>query len=167
MAHTQGKKHQTNLRRRAAREQKQSALDGTGSAPVTTKQMKRAPVFHKIGRPGYRVIKQFDPETGQKGLLFQINYPDIEKGIQPRHRFISTFSQRVEPSDPRYQYILFAARPYETIAFKIPNLQVERDMQMYKDKIFFDWDREKKTFSLQIQFKKTEDDAPHSAPQEV
>lgn len=26
----------------------------------------------KIGRPGYRVTKQFDPETKQRSLLFQV-----------------------------------------------------------------------------------------------
>lgn len=26
----------------------------------------------KIGRPGYRVTKQFDPETNQRSLLFQV-----------------------------------------------------------------------------------------------
>lgn len=31
--------------------------------------------FVKIGRPGYRVTKQRDPETGQQSLLFQIDYP--------------------------------------------------------------------------------------------
>jgi splicing factor 3A subunit 2 len=32
----------------------------------------------KIGRPGYRVIKQKDPDSGQKSLLFEIEYPEIE-----------------------------------------------------------------------------------------
>lgn len=31
--------------------------------------------FVKIGRPGYRVTKQRDPENGQQSLLFQIDYP--------------------------------------------------------------------------------------------
>jgi hypothetical protein len=26
----------------------------------------------KIGRPGYRVTKQFDPDTKQRSLLFQV-----------------------------------------------------------------------------------------------
>jgi hypothetical protein len=28
--------------------------------------------FVKIGRPGYKVTKQRDPETGQQSLLFQV-----------------------------------------------------------------------------------------------
>ena len=38
----------------------------------------------KIGRPGYKVVKQMDPETKQRSLLFQIDYPEIEEGLQPR-----------------------------------------------------------------------------------
>jgi splicing factor 3A subunit 2 len=31
--------------------------------------------FVKIGRPGYRVTKQREPESAQQSLLFQIDYP--------------------------------------------------------------------------------------------
>jgi hypothetical protein len=47
----------------------------------------------KIGRPGYRVTKQFDPETKQRSLLFQIEYPEIEDNTKPRHRFMSSYEQ--------------------------------------------------------------------------
>jgi splicing factor 3A subunit 2 len=50
----------------------------------------------KIGRPGYRVIKERDDETNQLSLTFYIDYPEIEKGIRPRYRFMSAFEQRVE-----------------------------------------------------------------------
>ena len=40
---------------------------------------------------------------------------------QPRHRFMSAYEQRQEPADKNYQYILVAAAPYETVAFKVPN----------------------------------------------
>lgn len=163
LAHTQAKKHQMNMKRRAAREQKLNAFEhgggvGGGAAPVGKASMQQKVRFHKIGRPGYRVTKQFDPETRQRGLLFQINYPDVEKGIQPRHRIISAYAQKRELPDPKYQYLLFAARPYETIAFKIPALPLERDMVTHKDTVFFDWDRERKVFSMQILFKPLEGD---------
>jgi len=105
----------------------------------------------KIGRPGYRVTKQKDPETGQKSLLFYIEYPEIEPGGQPRHRFMSSFEQKIEPSDKNYQYLLFAAEPYETIGFKIPNKEIERDPST--GKFYYNWDREKSAFTLQIHFK--------------
>ena len=158
LAHTQAKKHQANLRRRAAREQKLNAFDGAGPSLAAVAKTARKPVkFHKIGRPGYRVTKQYDPETQQKGLLFQIQYPQIESGIQPRHRIISSYAQKIEAPDPNFQYLLFAARPYETIAFKIPSLPIERDMVKFKDKVFTDWDRERKIFSMQILFRDVDD----------
>lgn len=92
--------------------------------------------FVKIGRPGYKVTKQRDPESGQQSLLFQvsnqviwnlnlgftllqIDYPEIVDNIVPRHRFMAAYEQRVEPPDKKWQYLLFAAEPYETIAFKV------------------------------------------------
>ena len=104
-----------------------------------------------------RVTKQYDPETNQIALLFQILYPKISKNSQPRHRIISAYTQKIEAPNNNYQYILFAAEPYETIAFKIPNKPLENDMEKYGDKIFVDWDRNRKLFSVQIQFKNPEE----------
>ena len=42
-----------------------------------------------------------------------------EEGIQPRHRFMSSYEQKVEPPDKNYQYVLFACDPYETVGFKV------------------------------------------------
>ena len=99
LAHTQGKRHQMNLARRAAKE----AAEAPGSAPHVARAqvtIKRRTI--KIGKPGYRVTKQRDAETGQRCLLFQVDYPEIEDGVQPRHRFMSAYEQRVEPPDKRY-----------------------------------------------------------------
>ena len=49
----------------------------------------------------------------------QIDYPEIGDGITPRHRFMSAYEQRIEPPDKTWQYLLLAAEPYETIAFKV------------------------------------------------
>ncbi len=54
----------------------------------------------------------------------QVEYPEIEEGIKPRHRFMSAYEQRVETADKGVQYLIFAAEPYENIAFKIPNNEV-------------------------------------------
>lgn len=53
--------------------------------------------------------------------FYQIDYPEIAEGIGPRHRFMSAYEQRIEPPDRRWQYLLMAAEPYETIAFKVSN----------------------------------------------
>lgn len=145
LAHTQGKRHQMNLARRAAKEQKDQPLQ---PQPLKPKMVPRKTV--KIGRPGYHVTKSVDQETGQKSLLFQIQYPQIEEGLQPRHRFMSAFEQKVDlPPDKNYQYLLFAADPYETIAFKIPNKPIDKS----EGKFWTSWEKDKLLFTLQLHFK--------------
>lgn len=151
LAHTQGKRHQQNLAKRAAREAAEKA-----AAPAP---QKRAPIKKtvKIGRPGYRVTKQFDMNTQQRSLLFQVEYPEIEEGIKPRHRFMSAYEQRVETADKGVQYLIFAAEPYENIAFKIPNNEVDRT----DGHMFTHWDPDAKVFSLQFYFARPRE---HGAP---
>eukprot|EP00914_Ancora_sagittata_P031891 GHVO01064642.1.p1 GENE.GHVO01064642.1~~GHVO01064642.1.p1 ORF type:complete len:237 (+),score=31.72 GHVO01064642.1:29-739(+) len=147
LSHSQGRKHQTNLSRRAAKEKKDE--------PIVLPQPKKITQHRtvKIGRPAYRVTKMRNQSTEQKALLFEIEYPEIEENITPAHRFMSAFEQRVEPSDPKYQYIIFAADPYENIAFKIPNMEVDQAEGLYE----YDWDNVTKKYSVQIHFKKRED----------
>ncbi|KAK4272818.1 hypothetical protein QN277_021321 [Acacia crassicarpa] len=144
LAHTQGKRHQTNLAKRAAREAKEAPAQ---PQPHKRKVSVRKTV--KIGRPGYRVTKQYDPETNQRSLLFQIEYPEIEDLTKPRHRFMSSYEQRVQPFDKRYQYLLCAAEPYETIAFKVPSTEIDKTTP----KFFSHWDPDTKMFTLQLYFK--------------
>jgi hypothetical protein len=51
--------------------------------------------------------------------MFFLLPTEIAEGIAPRHRFMSAYEQKVEPPDRKWQYLLFAAEPYETIAFKV------------------------------------------------
>jgi splicing factor 3A subunit 2 len=44
------------------------------------------------------------------------------------------------------QYLLFAADPYETIGFKIPNLKIDKS----EGRFFSNWDKDGKTFTLQV-----------------
>ena len=64
----------------------------------------------------------------------QVEYPEIEADSKPRHRFMSAYEQKKEAWDKKYQYLLFAADPYEVIAFKVPNIEVERN-----EKFFSHW----------------------------
>mmetsp|Transcript_10692 Transcript_10692/g.43824 ORF Transcript_10692/g.43824 Transcript_10692/m.43824 type:complete len:238 (+) Transcript_10692:921-1634(+) len=169
LAHTQGKKHQTNIARRRARESRDQQLESAGvsssslpssSAPAAQRlPPRRRP---KIGLPGYRVTKQRTPGTGQYSLRFEIDYPEIEEGLQPRHRIMSCFEQRVEAPDKNYRYLLFAAEPYETIAFKIPSWEIERDAKA-GHALFTNWDRQALRFTMQISFKKQ---SPPEPPQQ-
>jgi len=147
LAHTQGKRHQQNLGARAARLAQQK-----GQFPVVEKKKVAPKKTIKIGRPGYKLVKQKDPETNQKSILFQIQYPQIEEGFRPRFRFMSAFEQRVEAPNDKFQFILFAAEPYETIAFKIPNIEIDKS----EGKFLTHWDDEKNTFTLQLHFKAQE-----------
>ncbi|XP_076305053.1 splicing factor 3a subunit 2 [Tachypleus tridentatus] len=144
LTHTQGKKHQANLARRAAKEAKDSPAQ-----PAPAKPRVDIKKFVKIGRPGYRVTKQREPETGQQSLLFQIDYPEISEIVIPRHRFMSAYEQKIEPPDKKWQYLLFAAEPYETIAFKVPSREVDKS----EGKFWTMWNRETKQFFLQCSFK--------------
>ncbi len=80
----------------------------------------------KIGKPLYRFKKQVDEKSGQKQIMFEIEYPQIEPGSKPLYRFVSAFEQRIEAPDKNFQFILFAGEPYVTIAFKIPNMELDK-----------------------------------------
>ncbi|KAF2431114.1 hypothetical protein EJ08DRAFT_670191 [Tothia fuscella] len=147
LAHTQGRKHQTNLARRAAREQKEGQ-GKDGAMPMGTQVQIRKNVI-KIGRPGYKITKTRDPMTRQNGLLFQLQYPEVAHGITPRVRFMSAFEQKIEEPDKSFQYLLVAAEPYETCGFKLQAKEVDR-----RDGRFWTWfDEDNKEFWIQIQFK--------------
>ncbi len=144
LAHTQGKKHQSNLGRRAAKEARE-----TPQQPAPERARVDIKQFVKIGRPGYRVTKQRDPESGQQSLMFEIDYPEIAEGVTPRHRFMSAYEQKIEPPDRKWQYLLFAAEPYETIAFKVPSREVDKS----EGRFWSLWNKDTKEFFLQFAFK--------------
>lgn len=144
LAHTQGKKHQDNLKRRAMKEAAEAQ-----AAPAPLKVVVDKKKFVKIGRPGYKVTKQRDPDTLQNSLLFQVDYPEIVDGVLPKHRFMSAYEQKMEAPDRAFQYLLFAAEPYETIAFKISS----RELDKTEGKFWTFWNKDTKQFFLQFYFK--------------
>lgn len=175
LAHTQGKKHQTNLARRAAKEQKEgkAQVDPQTGLPVGVVGagfgalglgaggaggVRRNVV--KIGRPGYKITKVRDPVTRQQGLLFQLQYPDIGQGVTPKWQIMSAFSQRVEEPDKNFQYLLVAAEPYETCGFKIP----ARELDKRDDKQFEFWDPDSKEYWVQIMFMTEREERFNAAP---
>jgi len=147
LAHTQGKKHQAGLAKRAHMEALQKGRNEVGPClPVsssTTKSITRV----KIGRPGYEISKSRHHETNQRCLSFHLHFPEIDSNLQPRHRFMSAYEQRVEsPPDRRYQYLIIAAEPYETVAFKIPNEKIDNNL------FVTNWDADEKRFTLTLYF---------------
>lgn len=145
LAHTQAKKHQTNLLRRQI---KDSAGSSGIPQPTTVKKLEKRRI-PKIGRPGYKITKLKDAETNQRSVLFEIEYPEIMKDTIPRYRVMSPYEQKIEVPDERFQYVVFAADPYENIAFKIPNLEIDNSEEKY----YCNWDEDKKTYSVQLYLK--------------
>lgn len=168
LAHTQGKKHQANLGRRAAKEAAQSGLasfnaanaeagpsaSSLASSSSSNSSLKKKNSVPKIGRPGYKIHKIRDPITRYLGLIFQIFYPQLllPTGIEckPRYRLMSSFEQKKEAPNKNYQYLLIAAEPYETIAFKIPNKEIDN---MVDGKVFSHWDIDSGVYFVQIIFR--------------
>ncbi|KAK2043715.1 splicing factor 3A subunit 2 [Colletotrichum somersetense] len=168
LAHTQGKKHQTNLARRAAREQKEGR-GGQNIDPATglPAGVVGAGGFNaqrrnliKIGRPGYKITKVRDPVTRQQGLLFQLQYPDVAPDAEPKWQVMNAFTQRVEEPDKNFQYLLVAAEPYETCGFKIP----ARELDKREGKQFSYWDPDAKEYWLQVMFMSEREERYVAAP---
>ena len=120
LAHTQGKKHQTNLARRAARDLKDTQLL---VAPAPSNVQRKQ--FVKIGRPGYRVTKvreriEYDAmgnivmpggigavsSSAREGMMVQVYLPQIKEGVLPRKRFMSAWEQKKEQPNRAYQYLI-------------------------------------------------------------
>ena len=161
LAHTQGKKHQAGLAKRAhmekLRKEREEQLNERNNLkrPPQYDDRQQARKTIKIGRPAYQVFKSRDTDTQQRCLTFELTYKDIKEGLRPRHRFMSAFEQRVDlPRDKRYQYVLFAAEPYETIAFKIPNDPLDRD----PGRLITHWDEDDKKFTVTLYFADNKND---------
>ncbi|CXI63508.1 splicing factor 3A subunit 2, putative [Plasmodium berghei] len=142
LCHTQGKKHQINLAQRLLKEKNEIMINKSSKPPSEQKKVV------KIGKPGYDVTKVRNKKN-QLGILFELSFPNIKDNTKPKFRFMSSFEQKIEPADKKYQYLLFAAEPYETIAFKIPNLDIDEN-----DDFYYKWFEKKKIFVMQIHFQK-------------
>lgn len=148
LAHTQGRKHQTNLARRAAKDAQMGKKVEEGYTGANAIAIKKNLV--KIGRPGYQITKNRDPITRQEGLMFQLQFPEITNGVTPKVRFMSAYEQKIEdPPDKNFQYMLVAAEPYETCAFKLQAREVDRR----EDKHWTWFDPDSKDFWVQVTFK--------------
>jgi len=168
LAHTQGKKHQTNLARRAAKDMKDTLLM-IAPAPAANVQRKQ---FVKIGRPGYRVTKVRDrveydnvgnvvpagsPEavttSSREGMMVCVHLPHIKEGVLPRKRFMSAWEQKKEPPNRAFQYLIVAAEPYETIAFRVPSREIESEIDDDPTYNWSHWDPDTKQYFFQFMYR--------------
>lgn len=73
-----------------------------------------------------------------KNILFEIYYPNIEKDVVPRYWLMSSFEQRVEIPDEKYQYIIFAQNLMKVSHLKYLNKEVDNSEDKYdKNNIFY------------------------------
>jgi splicing factor 3A subunit 2 len=108
-----------------------------------------------IGHHTYQVYKNHDPETNQRCLSFDLNYPKIDSNVQPCHWFMSAYKQCIDtPPDQHFQHLLFAADPYETVWFKIPNAPIDKG----EGRFITLWDPEDKKFILTLYFMNSKDE---------
>jgi splicing factor 3A subunit 2 len=192
LAHTQGKKHKVNLLKRAQLDANAAAKAGGtapgGSTGAGGKPAGGGVFKHviRIGLPAYKVTKLLDTNiksgallsssssssmevtstqqqtAGQRGLFFEVHYPHAEEGLQPRHRFMSAFEQKVEKvvvessngnaaaggGGNAWQYLVLACDPYENIAFKIPNAPIDKT----PGKLLSQYDKVTGQFSLRFYY---------------
>ncbi len=141
LSHTQARRHQANMGRRAARDAK---AGGASQAAQLRQRVQIRRTAVKIGRPGFSVQRLWDAAAEERGLRFELVYPEVAADVQPRHRIMSAYEQHVGPKDARYQYLVFAAEPYETVAFRVPA------QPLNKERFATSWDRERKAFSLTL-----------------
>ena len=73
---------------------------------------------------------------------------------------MSAYEQKIEEPDKSFQYLLIAAEPYETCAFKLQARDVDR-----KDGRFYAWwDEDQKEYWMQILFKTDRDERYSNVP---
>lgn len=131
--HITGKRHATFLARASSVPESQKPEPPAPQRPMKT-----------IGVPRFKISSVQHPATKALGFLLVVEVPKIE-APHPAYRFVSTYEQATDPIDPRYQYLIIAARPYTAIGFRIPNtrINITRDFSEYFDQ---------KRFIYQLQF---------------
>ncbi|KAF9512413.1 hypothetical protein BS47DRAFT_1372837 [Hydnum rufescens UP504] len=140
LAHTQGR----NIRRIS-----RGLLVAPAPSNIQRKQ------FVKIGRPGYRVTKVREriDSSAREGMMVQVYLPQIKEGVLPRKRFMSAWEQKKEQPNRAYQYLIVAAEPYETIAFRIPAREIEDETDGDDLWNWSHWDPDTKQYSFQFMFR--------------
>ena len=170
LAHTQSKKHQTNLNKRKIIEAKHNLFmeEIKNEQKQTEEELKIK--YVKIGRPAYRIAKEKDYMSHKRKIKFEIEYPLIKNDINPQFRIMSELEVNTQRNkgknieentknndndneekkeENKYHYVVFSAEPYENIAVKIPNMPLDYNIEKH----FSYWDDSKKIFYLTLNYK--------------
>ena len=155
LAHTQSKKHQTNLNKRKVIEAKHNLFVQELKNEQKEKQEELKIKYVKIGRPAYRIGKEKDFMSHKRKIKFEIEYPLIKKDVTPQFRIMSELEVNTQKNkgenieENKYHYVVFAAEPYENIAVRIPNMPLDYNTEKH----FSYWDDSKKIFYLTLNYK--------------
>ena len=169
LAHTQSKKHQTNLNKRKVIEAKHNLLIQEIKNEQKEKMENLKIKYIKIGRPAYRIMKEKDFMSHKRKIKFEIDYPLIKENITPQFRIMSELEVNTQKNgnnenddinnkindeeknkiENKYHYVVFAAEPYENIAVRIPNMPLDYNTEKH----FSYWDEGKKIFYLTLNYK--------------
>jgi len=68
---------------------------------------------------------------------------------------MSAWEQKREPPNKSYQYLIVAAEPYETIAFRIPAREIEDELDDGGYWNWSHWDPDTKQYSFQFMFRQS------------
>ncbi|GMM36600.1 Prp11 protein [Saccharomycopsis crataegensis] len=162
LIHVQGKKHQTNLKKRQfqvekANQQHQNQQDMINGISNIAKKS-----YIKIGTPAYQIKKIRHPVTEQLGLLVSCQFLRIAEEVKPMHRFMSYYEQKIDIIEKEndevvndFQYLIISAEPYQNIGIKIPNKPIVRsaDDENEGAGLWDYWDSDIKTYYLQFFFR--------------
>ena len=162
LAHTQSKKHQTNLNKRKVIEAKHNLFIQELKEEQKEKIDNLKIKYVKIGRPAYRIMKEKDFMSHKRKIKFEIDYPLIKENITPQFRIMSELEVNTQKngineiseeeknkSENKYHFVVFSAEPYENIAVKIPNMPLDYNTEKH----FSFWDEGKKIFYLTLNYK--------------
>ena len=165
LAHTQSKKHQTNLNKRKVIEAKHNLFMEELKNEQKEKMENIKIKYIKIGRPAYRIVKEKDYMSHKRKIKFEINYPSIKENITPQFRIMSELEVNTQKNgineddinneeeknkyENKYHYVIFSAEPYENIAVRIPNMPLDYNTEKH----FSYWDDGKKIFYLTLNYK--------------
>ena len=119
--HSQGKKHLESVRRHLEREEREKSQ----SVDIFKNNISIEKIqYIKIGIPEYKVVNETD--LGEIiSTKIEVNYQGIVNNEIPAYRICNPFEQKMEKPDKDYLYLLIAANPYETICFKIPEVNIK------------------------------------------
>ena len=151
LSHTQGKKHQSNLARRKAKEAALNAANpqvtATMGSPVMMSQRamesKAQSEKKTLGVPAVNTHYLRDPETDNWGIMLMFSYASTPENV-PEHRIMSAFEQKVEAPNKNFMYVAVAAEPFDTAAARVPFREV-LDHFAY-------WDVDNRILFVQIMF---------------